>query len=440
MTKIRLAVIFVGLLLLGLTPSAWTAASVKVTTVRVSHQADTSRFVFELSGSSRYRWSAQTNPAQLRLVLDDAMLAIRLPKAGLLNTPVQSYQQVSPAGKLPTIIQFSLKSPVTVKAYTLPPSSRYGNRLVLDLKPASASTVASASPAVAKSAAKKSTTQNQDAIATTTAAATATAVADATPTDALPTPAPTTKPKRATSLADQDADRTLTVVIDPGHGGKDPGATGPGRTREKDIVLAISKLLQEDINRQPGFQAKLTRDRDVFLPLRERLNIARRNKADLFIAIHADAAYKQDAAGASVFALSERGATSEMARWLANKENESEALYGTANSNDQVLRSVLIDLSQTHTIAVSLEMGQHILDKLSNITKLHYHRVEQAAFVVLKSPDIPSLLIETGYVTNPKQEQMLRDPDYQQQLVEAITRGVLVYFEQHPQTKRLVTA
>jgi N-acetylmuramoyl-L-alanine amidase len=351
---------------------------------------------------------------------------------------VQSYQQVSPAGKLPTIIQFSLKAPVTVKAYTLPPSSRYGNRLVLDLKPTS--TVAAASSVVARSAAKKSTIQNQDTVATTTTAATATAVADATPTDALPTPAPTTKPKRATSLADQDADRILTVVIDPGHGGKDPGATGPARTREKDIVLAISKLLQEDINRQPGFQAKLTRDRDVFIPLRERLNIARRNKADLFIAIHADAAYKQDAAGASVFALSERGATSEMARWLANKENESEALYGKANSNDQVLRSVLIDLSQTHTIAVSLEMGQHILDKLSNITKLHYPRVEQAAFVVLKSPDIPSLLIETGYVTNPKQEQMLRDPDYQQQLVEAITRGVLVYFGQHPQTKRLVTA
>lgn len=438
MTKIRLAIIFVGLFLLGLTPSAFTAVSVKVTAVRISHQADTSRFVFELSGSSRYRWSAQTNPAQLRLVLDDAALATTLPKAGLLNTPVQSYQQVSPAGKLPTIIQFSLKSPVTVKAYTLPPSSRYGNRLVLDLKPTSA--VATASPVVSKTSTKKSTTQNQDTVAATTTTATPTAVADATPADTSPTPAPTIKPKRATSLADQDADRTLTVVIDPGHGGKDPGATGPARTREKDIVLAISKLLQEDINRQPGFQAKLTRDRDVFIPLRERLNIARRNKADLFIAIHADAAYKQDAAGASVFALSERGATSEMARWLANKENESEALYGKANSNDQVLRSVLIDLSQTHTIAVSLEMGQHILDKLSNITKLHYPRVEQAAFVVLKSPDIPSLLIETGYVTNPKQEQMLRDPDYQQQLVEAITRGVLVYFEQHPQTKRLVTA
>jgi N-acetylmuramoyl-L-alanine amidase len=438
MTKIRLAIIFVGLFLLGLTPSAWTAtaASVKVTAVRISHQADTSRFVFELSGSSRYRWSAQTNPAQLRLVLDDAVLATRLPKAGLLNTPVQSYQQVSPTGKLPTIIQFSLKAPVTVKAYTLPPSSRYGDRLVLDLKPTGA--VAAASPVVAKATTKKATTQNQDTVATVATTATATAVADAAPAATLPVP--TTKLKRATSLADQDADRILTVVIDPGHGGKDPGATGPARTREKDIVLAISKLLQEDINRQPGFQAKLTRDRDVFIPLRERLNIARRNKADLFIAIHADAAYKQDAAGASVFALSERGATSEMARWLANKENESEALYGKANSNDQVLRSVLIDLSQTHTIAVSLEMGQHILDKLSNITKLHYPRVEQAAFVVLKSPDIPSLLIETGYVTNPKQEQMLRDPDYQQQLVEAITRGVLVYFDQHPQTKRLVTA
>lgn len=228
----------------------------------------------------------------------------------------------------------------------------------------------------------------------------------------------------------------IMVVIDPGHGGKDTGAIGPDNIREKDVVLAISKSLQQSINKHPGFRAQLTRNRDIYVPLRKRLAIARHCKANIFIAIHADAVYQhQNVVGASVFALSEKGATSEIARWLARKENTSELISGLLLSKDQLLRSVLLDLSQTHTIAASLAMGREILTKLSSLTPLHDKRVEQAAFVVLKSPDIPSLLIETGYISNPTQEKKLKNPAYQQQLANTIAQGIVSYFEQHHYTQ-----
>lgn len=224
----------------------------------------------------------------------------------------------------------------------------------------------------------------------------------------------------------------LVVVIDPGHGGHDSGAKGQKGYQEKNVVLAISRVLQQTL-RAHGYEAVLTRNGDYFIPLRQRLAIARRYKPDLFLAVHADAAFNNEAVGASVFALSERGATSEGARWLAVKENESELMAGVYVEKDPLLRSVLLDLSQTHTISVSLEMGQCILQQLSQISRLHYKRVEQAAFVVLKSPDIPSLLVETGYITNAKQELQLNNPDYQRQLAENIVRGINEYFRAHPQ-------
>ncbi len=239
--------------------------------------------------------------------------------------------------------------------------------------------------------------------------------------------------KRKQAKAKPAVMRSLVVVIDPGHGGKDPGATGVAGNKEKNVVLAISKILSRELVRQSGARVFLTRSRDEFIPLRQRLAIARRYKADLFIAVHADAAFQNTTAnGASVFALSERGATSEMARWLAEKENQSELVDGVFVNKDQMLRSVLLDLSQTHTIRVSLEMGQNILNQLSTMTDLHYTQVEQAAFVVLKSPDIPSLLVETGYLSNPQQEKQLVNPAYQQKLAAAIAKGVKAYFERHP--------
>ncbi len=227
--------------------------------------------------------------------------------------------------------------------------------------------------------------------------------------------------------------RKVVVVIDPGHGGKDPGATGPGGIHEKNVVLAIGKDLRRDIDRQPGMIAKLTRKGDYYLTLRQRLRIARRDKADIFIAIHADAFPNRRAQGASVFALSLRGASNEAARWLAEKENASE-LLGGVNLDDKsyTLRSVLLDLSQTATISSSIHLGGDVLGELKHSTILHHSKVEQAAFVVLKSPDIPSILIETGFITNPYEERRLNSHRYQHRLAHAITEGVRDYFKQKP--------
>ncbi|MCH9643982.1 MAG: N-acetylmuramoyl-L-alanine amidase [Gammaproteobacteria bacterium] len=227
--------------------------------------------------------------------------------------------------------------------------------------------------------------------------------------------------------------REAIIVIDPGHGGKDPGATGAGGTHEKNVVLAISKDLQRYINKQPGFKAVLTRTGDYFIPLRGRLAIARRYKADMFIAIHADAYRNHKAGGVSVFALSQRGATSEAARWLATRENQSELMGGVElNDKSNILKSVLINLSQTATIRSSLMIGRDMIEHIRGIARLHHRKVEQAAFVVLKSPDIPSLLVETGFLSNPYEERRLRSQFYQRQIALALMRGIKQYFVSSP--------
>lgn len=227
--------------------------------------------------------------------------------------------------------------------------------------------------------------------------------------------------------------RDIVVVIDPGHGGKDPGASGSRGAKEKNVVLAIAKKLQSEINREPGFKAILTRSKDRYIGLRQRLNLAHKYKADMFVAIHADAYRQNSARGASVYALSERGATSEAARWLAQKENESEFVGGLdLGDKDYLVRSVLIDLSQTHAIGVSLQMGSDILNEIGRFTELHHPKVEQAAFVVLKSPDIPSLLVETGFLSNEREEKKLTNPHYQNRIASAVKRGIKQYFVIHP--------
>ncbi len=247
------------------------------------------------------------------------------------------------------------------------------------------------------------------------------------------------KPSEKTVLSDTSFDdrqknyRDIIVVIDPGHGGKDPGATGPGGTHEKTIVLSISKKLQRWINQQRGFHAVLTRTGDYYLTLRQRLRIARKDKADMFIAIHADTWRNTRAAGVSVFALSQRGATSEAARWLAARENASELMGGVdLQDKSHLLKSVLINLSQAATIRSSLQIGNDLLSTIKPIARLHHDRVEQAAFVVLKSPDIPSLLVETGFLSNPHEEQRLRSQAYQNKLAKAIMQGICEYFTHYP--------
>lgn len=235
--------------------------------------------------------------------------------------------------------------------------------------------------------------------------------------------------------------RDVIVVIDPGHGGKDPGAMGPRKNAEKNVVLAIALKLKQLIDKQPGMRAVLTRRGDYYVGLRERLNIARRYDADIFVSIHADAFINQHSNGASVFALSQTGATSEAARWLAEKENYSE--LGGVNLSDLddqngVIRTVLLDLSQTATISASVKMGNQVLRHMDKITALHNSAVEQARFVVLKSPDIPSVLVETGFITNPREENNLTNPYYQAKLTQAIFEGIKGYFwESPPQGTRL---
>lgn len=225
----------------------------------------------------------------------------------------------------------------------------------------------------------------------------------------------------------------IIVVIDPGHGGKDPGATGPHGIQEKNVVLAISKVLQKQINANPLYTAKLTRSGDYYLTLRQRLKVARKDKADFFIAIHADAYMNNDADGASVYALSQSGATSEAARWMADQENYSElGEVKGFNGKSYLVRSVLLDLSQTVTISQSLQIGYVLLHALKNVTSLHHAIVEQARFVVLKSPDIPSLLVETGFITNPREEARLSSSTYQAKLANALSEGIFSYFKAHP--------
>lgn len=226
--------------------------------------------------------------------------------------------------------------------------------------------------------------------------------------------------------------RNAVVIIDPGHGGKDPGATGQRGTHEKNIVLAIGKDLYDDLAAQKGITPVMTRNGDYFVTLRGRLQLARKGKGDLFMAIHADAFSNLDARGATVFALSEHGATSEAARWLAQKENYSELGGVSLSDKSYMLRSVLLDLSQTATIQDSLQFGYAELAALKKVSRLHENFVEQAPFMVLKSPDIPSLLIETGFISNRDEEAQLNDPSYQKQLASALAAGIVNYLQQNP--------
>ncbi len=227
--------------------------------------------------------------------------------------------------------------------------------------------------------------------------------------------------------------RLVTVVLDPGHGGEDPGAIGRGGSQEKNVTLSIARRLKAKMDAEPNMRSMLTRDGDFFIPLHQRVQKARRVRADLFVSVHADAFVKPTARGSSVFALSENGASSSAARWLAQKENAADLIGGVNfGVKDPHLARTLLDLSQTATINDSLKLGKDVLGELGRINTLHKGQVEQAGFAVLKAPDIPSILIETAFISNPEEEKRLTDEDYQDQMAEAILRGVKRYFAKHP--------
>ena len=232
-------------------------------------------------------------------------------------------------------------------------------------------------------------------------------------------------------------DRLIIVALDPGHGGEDPGAIGPGGTREKDVVLQIALRLRERINQQPNMRAYLTRDADFFVPLHIRVQKARRVQADLFISIHADAFFTPRPQGASVFALSEKGASSSSARWMADKENSADLVGGVnVKAKDAQVQKALLDMSTTAQINDSLKLGGVMLGEIGNVGKLHKPRVEQAGFAVLKAPDIPSVLVETAFISNPDEEAKLRSEAYQVQLADAVMRGISRYFAKNPPLAR----
>ncbi|TXG79115.1 MAG: N-acetylmuramoyl-L-alanine amidase, partial [Thermomicrobiales bacterium] len=225
----------------------------------------------------------------------------------------------------------------------------------------------------------------------------------------------------------------VTIVLDPGHGGEDPGAIGRGGSHEKNVTLSVARRLKQKIDATPNMRSVLTRDGDYFIPLHQRVAKARRVQADLFVSIHADAFVKPTARGSSVFALSERGASSSAARWLAQKENEADLIGGVNFENrDPLLARTLLDLSQTATINDSLKLGKAVLTELGQINTLHKADVEQAGFAVLKAPDIPSILVETAFISNPDEEKRLNDDAYQDKMADAILRGIKRYLAKNP--------
>ncbi|MCW2268453.1 N-acetylmuramoyl-L-alanine amidase [Pseudomonas sp. JUb96] len=369
--------------------------------MRLWRAPDNTRLVFDLSGPVQHSVFTLTAPDRLVIDINGATLAAPL-TVSTSNTPITS---VRSAQRTPTDLRvvIDLNKSVTPKSFTLAPNAQYGNRLVVDLFDQAADAVSPPpTPPVATTPAVP-VTPTQPAIKLT--------------------PVPNGK-------------RDIVIAIDAGHGGEDPGASGSRGQHEKDIVLSIAKELQRQINGEKGYRAELTRTGDYFIPLRKRTEIARKKGADLFISIHADAAPSKAAFGASVFALSDRGATSETARWLADSENRSDLIGGAGNvsldDKDRMLAGVLLDLSMTASLSSSLNVGQKVLGNMGRVTPLHKRRVEQAGFMVLKSPDIPSILVETGFISNANEAAKLATSSHQQSLARSIHSGVRQFFQQNP--------
>ena len=348
-----------------------------------------------------------------------------------------------------------LKQAAMPQVFTLPPVAAYRHRLVFDLYPAApvdplealiaerlrdAPSPGKSAPAAAPAPAPAERDPLGDLIAQRTQRP---GPSDAPPPPAVaaaPAPAEPARPAPNRATATQ-TDRIIIVALDPGHGGEDPGAIGPSGTREKDVVLRVAHLLRDRINATTvggnPMRAFLTRDGDYFVPLGVRVQKARRVQADLFVSIHADAFTTPAARGASVFALSQSGASSTAARWLANKENQADLVGGiNVQSKDQHVQRALLDMSTTAQINDSLKLGSVLLGEIGNVGKLHKPRVEQAGFAVLKAPDIPSVLVETAFISNPEEEQRLRSSAYQEQLADALMRGITRYFAKNPPLAR----
>lgn len=371
-----LTIIATCVLALAAAGGAWAS---EVQALRVWAGPDHTRAVFDVSGPLEYKVFTLEGPHRLVLDIPDASLA----KAFASPSPVGSLSAVR-TGKLGPRglrVVFDLVDGVRPKSFLLPPSDELGHRLVIDLHPVQ--------------------------VGRTTVR---------TVQEALPT-----------------SDRKVIVAIDAGHGGEDPGARGASGTWEKTITLAVARELKRQIDAEPGMEAVLIRDGDYFIALQQRYQKAREARADLFISVHADAFHKPTASGSSVFVLSTRGASNEAARWLAASENKSDLVGGVSlDDKDNTLAAVLLDLSQSATMQASDDVANHVLDAMKRLGKTHKPQVERANFVVLRSPDVPSMLVETAFISNPGEEKKLNDPAHRTRLAAAIVEGVRDYFSNRP--------
>ncbi|RTR00783.1 N-acetylmuramoyl-L-alanine amidase [Halomonas nitroreducens] len=399
-----------------LAPGAAEAASVD--NLRLWAAPDHARLVFDLSAPAEAKVFSLDDPRRLVIDLRDSRLNADLARLDLEGSAIREVRSgIRDGDDLRVVLELSRA--IEPRHFALAPNEQYGHRLVVDLEYPGESAVEDPIDPI------ESMIREQE-----IAADRAQAEAVAEGRDPA-TVAPVMEP------AQPHPKRDIIVAVDAGHGGEDPGAIGPSGTREKDVVLEMANRLARLIDATEGFKAVMIRDGDYYIGLRQRTRIAREQKADFFVSIHADAFNSPRPHGSSVYALSQRGATSETAQWLAATENRADLIGGVDGSlslddKDEVLRGVLLDLTMTATLNDSLTIGGQVLDRLGRVNDLHKSRVEQAGFMVLKSPDIPSLLVETGFISNPDEESRLRDGGYQQRMVEAIFGGIRAHFHRNP--------
>ncbi|MBU3622119.1 N-acetylmuramoyl-L-alanine amidase [Polynucleobacter sp. AP-Latsch-80-C2] len=423
-------------LLLGEIDIAWGA---KILGVRVWPSEDYTRITLESDKPLPITQQILTNPD--RLVVDVQGLELNPTLKDLVakvkpNDPYVS--QIRVGQFQPGIVRlvFDLKEPIKPQLFTLDPIGEYNYRMVFDLYP---STPPDPLMELVKSSSRKETAlaksnEEVDLIAQFAAKK------DLPKTPAAP-PVAQAIPDIKEAPAPAKYKRLITIAIDPGHGGEDPGAIGTMGSKEKNVVLSIAKRLRDKIEGESYMRPFLTRDGDYFVPLNVRVQKARKVEADLFVSIHADAFIQPHAKGASVFALSQLGASSSMARWMANKENASDLIGGiNIKTKDQQVANLLLDMSTTAQIKDSLQVGNSILKQIGGFAPLHKGKVEQASFAVLKAPDIPSILVETAFISNPQEEARLNDDGYQDRIAEAILKGIKEYFSKNPPVARRVNS
>ncbi|PKH25045.1 N-acetylmuramoyl-L-alanine amidase [Enterobacterales bacterium CwR94] len=376
------------------------AASSHVVAVRLWPSSTYSRLTVESSTPLEYKQFALSSPERVVIDIKNVRLNAALKNISSLVRSDDPYIKSARVGQFdPTTIRLvlELKQNVTPRTFTLGPVANIKDRLVLDLFPASAPAESDPLLALLEDYNSGALDKEQPAVA--------------------PLPGKAGR------------DRPLVIMLDPGHGGEDPGAIGKNKTREKDVVLKIARRLKALIDKQPNMRAYMTRNEDVFIPLKVRVAKARKQRADLFISIHADAFTNRAARGSSVFALSTKGATSTAARFLAQTQNESDLIGGVSKSGDRYLDHTMFDMVQSLTINDSLKFGKEVLTRMGKVNHLHKRSVDQAGFAVLKAPDIPSILVETAFISNLEEERKLKTSRFQQQVAESILAGIKAYFE-----------